>query len=196
MHQACYNNPRIPQVVFGPRMGLPKKAEGGSKNKPKGGKEKDGKSEEPIEPQITVRNALQVDGLRLVHVLARASDMHSLQTRAVTLFTTLRHGLVLFSCIALSFIWAAEGQQSTGVHVCCCMVHEPQVWPTIKILPRNQVAICCGMAWCCPLGLQCPTVLQQDLQNPWWCPQRSSCSGFVLTNWAAVQLTVATPSAA
>ena len=157
MHQACYNNPRIPQVVFGPRMGLPKKAEGGSKNKPKGGKEKDGKSEEPIEPQITVRNTLQVDGLRLVHVLERASDMHSLHTRAVTLFTTL---------------------------------------PTINILRRNQVAICCGMAWCCPLGLQCPTVLQQDLQNPWWCPQRSSCSGFVLTNWAAVQLTVATPSAA
>ena len=37
------------------------------------------------------------------------SDMHSQQTSAVTLFIMLQQGPVLFSCIAVPFVWAAEG---------------------------------------------------------------------------------------
>ena len=40
---------------------MPKKAKGGSKNKSKAGKEKDVKAKEPMKPQMTVRNVLQVD---------------------------------------------------------------------------------------------------------------------------------------
>lgn len=54
-------------------------------------------------------------------------DMHSQQTKAVTLCTMLRHGLEIFTRIAVSFGWATEGQQSTGVRVCCSVMHGPQV---------------------------------------------------------------------
>ena len=47
-------------LQFGSSMALHKKAKGSSKNKSKGGKEKDGKSKEPFKPQITVSDALEV----------------------------------------------------------------------------------------------------------------------------------------
>ena len=43
------------------KSSMPKKAKGGSKDKSKGGKEKVGKPEEAIKPQITVSDALQRD---------------------------------------------------------------------------------------------------------------------------------------
>ena len=46
VHQACSYKPQIPQVWLS-SMGLPKKAKGGSKNKSKGGKEKDCKPRSP-----------------------------------------------------------------------------------------------------------------------------------------------------
>ena len=63
LHQVCRDKPQTPRIEFGSSMGLPKKAKGSSKNKSKGGKEKGGKPKEPIKPQITVSDALQVEVL-------------------------------------------------------------------------------------------------------------------------------------
>ena len=92
---------------------LPMTAKGSSENKSRSGNEKDCKPKEPKKP------------ISEKHIAVRSSSCLALPS-----------WLQQSQRSSCSGEYSAEGQQKTGVHVCCSTMRERHMWSSLRLCPR------------------------------------------------------------